>query len=189
MKSKSIHFRVEEEHAKKWLQLASSKSITRSELSRQILGLVLSKIQEENSSRFSVNPNEREPNRKQIKVRLTKSEFESFSSLCSDFGLSHQQCLVSLIRSFVTGSVIISSQELDALLTVSHEINKVGINLNQIARKINQEAKTEGVSKNSIDKANESIASTKEIIQKASTSIENFLAKNRSRGKIVGSST
>lgn len=186
-KSKILQVRVDEDMARSWKYLASSRTMNQSELSRKVINIVLkNNPQSRASPTFTTQAGEREQEKKEVKIRLTQSELSSLTAMAASWGLSRQQYLISLLRSSLINSSLVSKEEIDTLLSVAAEIRKIGINLNQIARKINQENAANGrLSSESIPKAINTIESTKQVIDQSIHRIESFLSLNRSRGKIT----
>ena len=77
---------------------------------------------------------EKEKRTENIKVRLTPSEKKQLEKLIEEHGVKN---LSEFIRSIIlTGSYKVTSEDYSDLL---YEVNKIGINLNQIAKYANIE--------------------------------------------------
>lgn len=81
--------------------------------------------------------------RRQVKVRLTETEFEALEALAQTAAMSRQRLLVGLIRSAVAGEPLVTGPETTALLDSAMQLKKMGININQIAHVLNEERLTQ----------------------------------------------
>ena len=76
-----------------------------------------------------------------VMVRLNASEKRALITLSDAMGMSQQRTLVSLLRATAENAALITKDEMDELLANRMELQKIGVNLNQIARAINTERK------------------------------------------------
>ena len=188
-KSKILHVRVNEQDAQRWQEEARSRGLNLSMLSRQVINSFLSGIRHGEINKLVLTSGTDtnkivENNAKIVKIRLTENEFEALSAKADSYGMSKQQCLIRLIRSFLTHSEMVSQSEIEAISNYVQEIRKVGINLNQIAKRINQAASIE-VPASLIETALITIGEIKKILDTSEAEVESFLSKNRSRGTIA----
>ena len=175
--------------SQRWQEEARSRGLNLSMLSRQVINSFLSGIRHGEINKLVLTSGTDtnkivENNAKIVKIRLTENEFEALSAKADSYGMSKQQCLIRLIRSFLTHSEMVSQSEIEAISNYVQEIRKVGINLNQIAKRINQAASIE-VPASLIETALITIGEIKKILDTSEAEVESFLSKNRSRGTIA----
>lgn len=64
------------------------------------------------------------------------------STLYQYYGQTRNSYIISVLRNNLLSSTLLTKQELEALINSTHELNKIGVNLNQIARSINSARKS-----------------------------------------------
>ena len=72
-----------------------------------------------------------------FKVILRKDEVAALDRFAAHLGLSKTQAIRALTKYFTTNEPQYTLDELDALETSNEEMRMIGVNLNQIARKVN----------------------------------------------------
>lgn len=97
--------------------------------------------------------------------------------------MSNQECLVRVVRAFLMNGYVVSENESEAVKLYVQELRKIGVNLNQIAKRINEAAAVE-VSSDLIRTALSEIEEVKGKIRTQENQIENFLKRTRGRSKI-----
>ena len=179
LKNKILHVRLSEEDANRWYKLAKAQGITSSVLSRRLIQTFLSDHAQAEDSR-GLDPIEptQSTSRKILKIRLTENEYFNFSKVSKQLCMSNQECLVRVVRAYV-----VSENESEAVKLYVQELRKIGVNLNQIAKRINEAAAVE-VSSDLIRTALSEIEEVKGKIRTQENQIENFLKRTRGRSKI-----
>ena len=171
LKNKILHVRLSEEDAHRWFKLAKAQGVTSSVLSRRLIQTFL------NDHSQTENFRELEP------IRLTENEYFNFSKVSKQLCMSNQECLVRVVRAFLMNGYVISENESEAVKLYVQELRKIGVNLNQIAKRINEAAAVE-VSSDLVRAALSEIHAVKEKIRIQENQIENFLKQTRGRSKI-----
>lgn len=70
-------------------------------------------------------------------LRLTKSELAALDCRAKEFGVSKQGYLTLLLRKDLLGTIMLLEKEREAVIDSTVAMNKIGVNLNQIARALN----------------------------------------------------
>lgn len=70
-------------------------------------------------------------------LRLTKSEMAALDCRAKEFGVSKQGYLTLLLRKDLIGTIMLLEKEREAVIESTVAINKIGVNLNQIAHALN----------------------------------------------------
>lgn len=73
-----------------------------------------------------------------LSVRLSQSEVEAVRKAASSRGMKPAQWLRSVVRVRLGGGTQYSADELHQLRALTVQVRKVGVNLNQIARSVNE---------------------------------------------------
>ena len=184
LKNKILPVRLSEEDANRWYKLAKAQGITSSVLSRRLIQTFLSDQAQAEDSR-GLDPIEptQSTSRKILKIRLTENEYFNFSKVSKQLCMSNQECLVRVVRAFLMNGYVVSENESEAVKLYVQELRKIGVNLNQIAKRINEAAAVE-VSSDLIRTALSEIEEVKGKIRTQENQIENFLKRTRGRSKI-----
>ena len=88
---------------------------------------------------FSEAKAEEFPGEKKIPLflRLTKSELAALDCRAKEFGVSKQGYLTLLLRKDLLGTIMLVEKEREAVIDSTVAMNKIGVNLNQIAHALN----------------------------------------------------
>ena len=88
---------------------------------------------------FSEAKAEEFPEEKKIPLflRLTKSELAALDCRAKEFGVSKQGYLTLLLRKDLLGTIMLLEKEREAVIDSTVAMNKIGVNLNQIAHALN----------------------------------------------------
>lgn len=70
-------------------------------------------------------------------LRLTKSELAALDCRAKEFGVSKQGYLTLLLRKDLLGTIMLLEKEREAVIDSTVAMNKIGVNLNQIAHALN----------------------------------------------------
>lgn len=184
LKNKILHVRLSEEDAHRWFKLAKAQGVTSSVLSRRLIQTFLNDhSQTENFRELEPIEPTKSTSRRILKIRLTENEYFNFSKVSKQLCMSNQECLIRVVRAFLMNGYVISDNESDAVKLYVQELRKIGVNLNQIAKRINEAAAVE-VSSDLVRAALSEIRAVKEKIRIQENQIENFLKQTRGRSKI-----
>ena len=128
-------------------------------------------------------PNEKETDTVGITVRLRKSEKQALESLAHAMGMSQQRTLIAVLRSVSDDAALVTKEEMTSLLTTRNELQKIGVNLNQLTKAINAERKAGTFKASSIDveSLNRLTKQSKEQIENLSKEINRFMLAARTR--------
>ncbi len=89
-----------------------------------------------------------------VTVRFRESELRQLSELAAARGMTRTQWITSLVRSRLGAPAQQSHGEREELRTIARELNRIGGNINQIARAANtREVEKAGSSKSGLDDA------------------------------------
>lgn len=150
-------------------KLAQERSLTVSALVREVLENYLS-IPNLNGS-FSVEDYREEFEKKTgIKLMLKPSELAAVDQSCQRIGKTRQSFMISALRFYLANEVQFSPKELDTLVESTHELRKIGVNLNQIAHSINADRKS---GKFTGRQYNEILELKKDLVPQITTNIKN----------------
>ena len=88
---------------------------------------------------FSEAKAEEFPEEKKIPLflRLTKSELAALDCRATEFGVSKQGYLTLILRKDLLGTIMLLEKEREAVIDSTVAMNKIGVNLNQIAHALN----------------------------------------------------
>lgn len=128
---------------KDWRNLARTKGVPPSTLLAVLAKAYLAKNRVERSQPLStgINPEQWEPLRS-IQIRLRPSEIEALDLMAQANYVSRRELIVRLLREGVTGAPWIPPQACQNLKEIAYELNKIGININQQTRLLNELRKT-----------------------------------------------
>jgi hypothetical protein len=73
-----------------------------------------------------------------FRVRLTDAEHEGLQALSTRTGILRSRLARKALRELITGSVDLLEREQYAVLELARQMRLIGINLNQVARQLNQ---------------------------------------------------
>ena len=76
-----------------------------------------------------------------LKLLLKESENAALARIAAAQGMSRQQFVIGLIRMAAAAEAQFTKDETQALYAATWELRKIGVNINQIARRLNEEAK------------------------------------------------
>ncbi len=76
-----------------------------------------------------------------LKLLLKESENEALMRIAAAQGVSRQQLVIGLIRMVAASEPQFTKDETQALYAATWELRKIGVNINQIAKRLNEEAK------------------------------------------------
>lgn len=121
-------------------RIALQRGISRSALMKKIIQNYLNSPTP--SSDFIVS-DDREDAVSKVKIQLSlkPSELEALKVVAKKKGKTRQKFIIELLRAYLANEAQFSQKEVDALIDSNHELRKIGINLNQIARSINSDKK------------------------------------------------
>lgn len=158
------------EYQKTKLQnLAQERSLTVSALVREVLENYLSVPNLKGS--FLVEDYREEFEKKTgIKLMLKPSELAAVDQSCQRIGKTRQSFMISALRFYLANEVQFSPKELDTLVESTHELRKIGVNLNQIAHSINADRKG---GKFTGRQYNEILELKKDLVPQITTNIKN----------------
>lgn len=76
-----------------------------------------------------------------LKLLLKESENAALMRIATAQGISRQQLVIGLIRMAAASEPQFTKNETQALYAATWELRKIGVNINQIAKRLNEEAK------------------------------------------------
>lgn len=76
-----------------------------------------------------------------LKLLLKESENDALARIALVQGVSRQQFVIGLIRMAAASEPQFTKDETQALYAATWELRKIGVNINQIAKRLNEEAK------------------------------------------------
>ena len=76
-----------------------------------------------------------------LKLLLKESENAALTRISTAQGMSRQQLVIGLIRMAAASEAQFTKDETQTLYAATWELRKIGVNINQIARRLNEEAK------------------------------------------------
>lgn len=136
---------------------------------------------------FGLNAAESEfhSGKKALLIRLSHSEYEAFNKLCDFYKKSKQGLIIGILRNFMTSAAVLSSSEEEALINSNFELNKIGVNLNQIAKQLNILAQEQDHNVTyDLDSLNEKLQSLETAIKRQTEINKRFLVLCKNRTKI-----
>lgn len=93
-----------------------------------------------------------------IEIRLRPSEMTGVVAAASSVGVSPQHWLIAGVRAMLTGGIFGASEEVATLNQSLYQVGRIGMNVNQIARRIHSEPSLMGsLSAVAIDRMNSQI--------------------------------
>jgi hypothetical protein len=109
-----------------------------------------------------------------VTVRFRESEMRQLTEVSHQRGMTRTGWIVALVRSRLGSPVQHSSDEHDALRAIMRELNRIGGNINQIARAAN----TSVLQGRAVDPDLSAIREAKLVIETALAQLRNALASN-----------
>ena len=91
---------------------------------------------------FKQTEEQEEVGKTQITITRKPSELTAIESRARFYEKSRNSYIISVLRHDAFSRPLLTKRELDALIESTHELNKIGVNLNQIARSINSDRKS-----------------------------------------------
>lgn len=114
-----------------WLDLARKLGKRPATLAAEVLKFVL----EDNDAQAEV-PTVNEA-RRGIYIRLHKDELECLDVMAAELGKTRQRTVIAIIRDAIAAEPQFSTAEEAALKESNYQLSKIGVNLNQIAHRVN----------------------------------------------------
>lgn len=171
------------EEKESWKELAQKNNMTLSAFTSHILKEIL---QKEKVDKNLVQVQDlKEEIVSSVKVRFTKSELDALKELSERRGQSRQEVIVAAVRQLLLKKLQIDPFAKQAVLDSTLELNKVGVNLNQIARVLNTEAKVGDVKEEEIRSALQAISVMDEHISSHIKTVDNFLKEHSRRNQLI----
>ncbi len=171
------------EEKESWKELARKNNMTLSAFTSHILKEIL---QKEKVDKNLVQVQDlKEEIVSSVKVRFTKSELDALKELSERRGQSRQEVIVAAVRQLLLKKLQIDPFAKQAVLDSTLELNKVGVNLNQIARVLNTEAKVGDVKEEEIRSALQAISVMDEHISSHIKTVDNFLKEHSRRNQLI----
>lgn len=141
-KNTMMSFRLSAQNADTLTNLAKELHISKSSIVNDLLDNHLQNTKHQKKLKFLLDDNVH--SYKTIKVTLTKNQYDTLKSTARNSITNSVPKLIKLhALNMIYDSKILNSKELEALALTRIELNKIGVNINQIARTLNtqQEAK------------------------------------------------
>ncbi len=123
--------------------------------------------------------------RSPVLVRLSKSELEALKDLGEKRRQSRQEVIVAAVRQLLLQKLQIDPFTKQAVLDSTLELNKVGVNLNQIARVLNTQAKVGDIKEEEIRSALQAISVMDDHISSHIKTVDNFLKEHSRRNQLI----
>ena len=165
-----------------WKQLAELNNMNLSAYTHFVIKEVLNLPELKVS--LDVERDNSEEDKLPIKLRMTKSELEAIRKLAAVRGQTRQALIVSAVREFLLNKSQIDPKEYRLISDSTLSLNRIGVNLNQIARVLNEQNK-EG--KLNLSDVAGILAVLKQLNQKIDLhikEIDEFLSQHKDRLKI-----
>lgn len=80
----------------------------------------------------------RQKRSEKFRLRLTEDELNGLQELAARTGINRSRLARKALRELVTGNVDLLEREQHAVLELARQMRLIGINLNQVARQLNQ---------------------------------------------------
>lgn len=132
--SKRVNFRLGD-LTNQFVEQCKKENLSTSELMRKALFQYLNKTE---PSSFSVENKHEFGNKKKVVVSFTETEFQALEKL-RQFALkpTYQSVIISIFRAYLLQEPYLNEQEILLLKDANRQLQAIGRNFNQIARKIN----------------------------------------------------
>lgn len=174
------------EEKEAWKELARKKNMTLSSFTSHILKEILQKEKVDKNLDPECSVQDlKEEIMSSVKVRFTKSELDALRELSQRRGQSRQEVIVAAVRQLLLQKLQIDPFTKQAVLDSTLELNKVGVNLNQIARVLNTQAKVGDIKEEEIRSALQAISVMDEHISSHIKTVDNFLKEHSRRTCII----
>jgi len=119
-----------------------------------------------------------------IKLRMTKSEMEAIRKLAAVRGQTRQALIVSAVREFLLNKSQIDPKEYRLISDSTLSLNRIGVNLNQIARVLNEQNKSGQLNPSDIAGIPAVLKQLNQKIDLHIKEIDEFLSQHKDRLKI-----
>lgn len=174
------------EEKEAWKELARKNNMTLSAFTSHTLKEILQKkeVNKNRDPKCSVQ-DLKEEIVSSVKVRFTKSELDALRELSERRGQSRQEVIVAAVRQLLLQKLQMDPFAKQAVLDSTLELNKVGVNLNQIARVLNTQAKVGDVKEEEIRSALQAISVIDDHISSHIKTVDNFLKVHSRRNQLI----
>ena len=119
-----------------------------------------------------------------IKLRMTKSELEAIRKLAAVRGQTRQALIVSAVRELLLNKSQIDPKEYRLISDSTLSLNRIGVNLNQIARVLNEQNKSGQLNPSDIAGIPAVLKQLNQKIDLHIKEIDEFLSQHKDRLKI-----
>ena len=131
-----VSFSISIQNANTLEKLSKELHISKSSILNDLLDNHLQNIKHQKKLKFILDDNVN--SYKTIKVTLTKNQYDTLKSTARNSIANSVPKLIKLhALNMIYDSKILNSKELEALALTRTELNKIGVNINQIARTLN----------------------------------------------------
>lgn len=181
---KTITAWVSKAEKEAWKKLAVQNNLTVSAFTNSVILKILGSSKKETKPLFEAEETGSEQQKYSLHFRFTESEMQAIQKLAEQRKQSRQEVVIAAVRQFLLNKIQIEPADKEMLINSTLALNKVGTNLNQIARVLNSEAKIGKVESNSIAQAQEVILSIDDSVQTHIKNVEKFLNQHSNRAAI-----
>ena len=188
-KKVSVSAWITEDQKKEFRKEAYKNGWTTSAYLENIITAILEEAREENEKEepsFEIVAGTKEETLKKISVRFSPEEIRALDTFSDAHGQSRQKAIVQAVRSMLLKREIVSQKDRKLIVDSTKEINRIGVNLNQITKILNETHRsgTEGVNSAALIKMIESIDKRLSThIKVVDTFLENFSGRPKIRKK------
>lgn len=119
-----------------------------------------------------------------IKIRMTKSELEAIRKLATVRGQTRQALIVSAVRESLLNKSQIDPKQYQLISDSTLSLNRIGVNLNQIARVLNEQIKSGELNPSDIAAIPAVLKQLDQKIGLHIKEIDEFLSQHKDRLKI-----
>lgn len=171
-----------EEH-EAWSKRAAEARLSVSSLTRQAIRSFLKKPGGPAAGTPSAHQDE--PKTSELKVRLTRAELSALSEMAEKLGVRRSTVLRSILQAGLSELPLTSPAELDRLAAATWELRKVGVNLNQIAHRLNESAKAGQPEQLDPDLFRQLVDALHQRIDRLTFNTDNVLQRSIERGQKI----
>lgn len=176
---------VTTEEKNRWRQLAHAAGMTTSAYTRDVVYRILKETlsRKEAELIFKNVPNSEE-SKVPIRVRFTQSEAKALEQVAGQRDQSRQNVIAAAVREFLLREPQIDEKNRTMIIDSTLAVNKIGINLNQIARVLNAQNKSGQIDWKSVEETLSVVRKVDEKVLLHIKAIEDFLNKHYRRLKV-----
>lgn len=173
-----------------WKNLAAAHGMTPSAYTNYVIHEILNMAdrKREHQETFQSKRESTDDPKVSVIFRLTQSELSAVEQVASAREQSKQEVVITAVREFLLRKPQVDEKSRTMIIDSTLAVNKIGINLNQIARVLNAQNKSGQIDWKSVEETLSVVRKVDEKVLMHIKAIEDFLNKHYRRLKLENNS-